>query len=412
MASPEIVRIPSPLEAGTHRTLAVVFAGFCSFVGLYATQPLLPLLERVFNTGKVGASLTVTAATLGVALAAPLIGSIADRFGRKRVIVWSSALLAVSTLFSATAASLPMLVLWRFLQGIFTPGVFAVTVAYIQEEWAGAGAGSATAAYVTGGVVGGFTGRVTSGLIASHANWHWSFVVLGSLGLVGTLLLRAWLPRERNFTRKPDGASMLRAAGHHLRNKRLLATYAAGFCVLFSMLGVFSYVTFYLAAPPFHLSPGALGSLFFVFLIGAVLTPPCGRLIDRYGPRLTLTAAMAFAIVGVSLTLAHSLWVVVAGLAVCCSGVFVAQSSTNSHIGIAAEHNKALAVGLYVTFYYAGGSVGGVLPGYLWPLGGWPACVALFALVQLATLTVALAWWRPPTPAGGGGDLLEPLTSL
>ncbi|MCE5215779.1 hypothetical protein LLH03_02005, partial [bacterium] len=67
-----------------------------------------------------------------------------------------------------------------------------------------------------------------------------------------------------------------------------------------------------------------------------------------------------------------------------------------------AEHSKALAVGLYVTFYYVGGSVGATLPGCVWSLGGWPACVALFALVQIITVTIALTTWRIPTALTSG----------
>src|SRR3712207_2421465 len=111
------------------------------------TQPLLPEFRHLFQASEVEVSLTVTAATLGVAVAAPLIGTLADRLGRKRVIVASAYLLAVTTLLAATAGSLRTLIFWRFLEGVCTPGVFAVTVAYIQEEWAGGGAGSATAAY-------------------------------------------------------------------------------------------------------------------------------------------------------------------------------------------------------------------------------------------------------------------------
>ena len=62
----------------------------------------------------------------------------------------------------------------------------------------------------------------------------------------------------------------------HLRNPRLVATYAVGFCVMFSLLGTFTYVNFYLAAPPFGLSTAALGLLFVVYLVGAVVTPTRG----------------------------------------------------------------------------------------------------------------------------------------
>jgi len=386
---------PSPRERN-RRAWAVAFAGFCAFLGLYATQPLLPMLERLFQAGKTTVSMTLTATTLGVAIAAPLVGSVADRLGRKRVMVYSASLLALSTLLDATATGLPSLIFWRFLQGLFTPGVFAVTVAYVQEEWAEGGAGSAMAIYVTGTVIGGFTGRMVTGLIASRWNWHWAFVVIGLLGAAGAWALQAWLPQERYFTRKARGASLMSGMGLHLRNPRLLATFAAGFGLLFTLVGTYTYVTFYMADEPFRLGPLAIGSLFFTYLIGAAVTPPCGRAIDRYGHRTALALAMGVGITGMLLTLVPNLWVVVTGLALCCSGVFIGQAATTSYIGLAAAQGKALAVGLYVTCYYVGGSVGAELPGILWRFGGWTACVALVILVQGMTILVTSLFWSRP----------------
>jgi len=45
-----------------------MLAGFCAFLQLYATQPILPLLADLFQAGKVAVSLTVTAGGIGVAL--------------------------------------------------------------------------------------------------------------------------------------------------------------------------------------------------------------------------------------------------------------------------------------------------------------------------------------------------------
>jgi MFS transporter, YNFM family, putative membrane transport protein len=374
------------------RTLAVAFAGACAFLSLYATQPLLPTLERLFQVGKTAVSLTVTASTLGVAMAAPLVGTVADRFGRKRVIVASAVSLAAATLLNCTAHSLTTLVVWRFLQGVFTPGVFVATVAYVQEEWLEGGGGSAMAAYVTGTVLGGFIGRMTAGLIVAHWDWHWVFVTLGALGGVGALSIQGLLPKERNFSRRRQ--SMITSLAAHMSNRQLLATYAAGFCVLFSLLSTFTYVTFYLAAPPFRLGPAALGWLFFVYLVGAAITPPSGRGIDRFGHRAVFAVAMGVSMGGVFLTLLPSLVAVTAGLALCCSGVFVAQAAANSYIGLAANGNKALAVGLYVTCYYLGGSTGAEVPGFLWRFGGWPACVALIVVVQAATIAITRIGWN------------------
>ncbi len=392
--------------AERRRILAVAFAGFSAFLGLYVTQPLLPLFEHLFKAGKATVSLTLTASTLGVAIAAPLIGSVADRLGRKRVIVGSAGLLTLATLLSATSTGLGSLVFWRFFQGLFTPGVFAVTVAYVQEEWAGGGVGRAMAIYVTGTVIGGFTGRIVSGIIVSHWNWRWALAATGAMVGLSTLALQSWLPRERRFAGPAQGQSLASGAAAHLRNPRLVATFAVGFGVLFTLVATFTYVTFHLAGAPFHLGPLGISLLFCTYLFGAAVTPPCGLIIDRYGQRAALALAMGTGVAGMLLTLVPSLGAVIAGLALCCSGVFVAQACSTSFIGMTAGSNKALAVGLYVTCYYVGGSAGAELPGFLWRFGGWPGCVALVILVQLATIGITRMFWD--VRKGGGAGAYPP----
>ena len=52
------------------------------------------------------------------------------------------------------------------------------------------------------------------------------------------------------------------------------------------------------------------------------------------------------------------------------------------------------AVGLYVTTYYVGGSIGAVLPAFAYASWGWPGCVAL-VIAMLASMAVAVrAAWR------------------
>jgi predicted MFS family arabinose efflux permease len=378
------------------RTLGVVVAGYCAFLQLYATQPILPLLRRLFNAGTVEVSLTVTMAAMGVACSAPFAGLLADRFGRKRIIVWSAFLLAICGLLAATSPNLYTLIFWRFLQGVFTPGVFSVTIAYINDEWPRDQIGSALSCYVSGTVLGGFSCRFISGIVAGRADWRWSFIVLGCLSLIGAFAISKLLPLEKNAHHIAIPPSEYPAAvAAHLRNRLLLATYCVGFCVLFSLVAIFTYITFYLSEPPFHLGATALGLIFLVYLIGAAANPIAGQAIDRYGHRLVLATAISAGIFGLALTFVPNVWVVCAGLAICSTGVFAAQTAGNGFVGIAAERQRALAVGLYGSFYYLGGSAGAVLPGYFWNWAGWPATAAFVAIVQLLTIGMALKFWTP-----------------
>lgn len=378
------------------RTLAVVVAGYCAFLHLYTTQPLLPRLTEVFGAGSITVSLTVTLAAFGVAVAAPFAGLLADRFGRKRVIVASSLLLGLCSFAAATSPNLPVLICWRFLQGAFTPGVFSVTVAYINDEWPAGEIPRALSAYVSGTVLGGFSCRFLSGVIASHFGWRWSFLFLGALNLVGTAVIARLLPATGRVQEPLPFARFAHAIWDHLRNRHLLATYLVGFCVLFTLVGVFTYVTFYLAAPPFGLEPAALGSIFLVYLIGAALNPAAGRGIARYGHRSVLAVGVAAGVLGIALTFIPNIWAVGLGLAMCCSGVFAGQTASNGNIGVAAKQYRGLAVGLYATFYYLGGGAGGVIPGYFWNWGGWPACAGFLVTVQVLTIGLALKLWPKP----------------
>lgn len=65
---------PERREArGASEMFAVFLCGTFAFVDLYCTQPLLPLLERVFHATEAQVSLTISASTLGVAVSAFLL---------------------------------------------------------------------------------------------------------------------------------------------------------------------------------------------------------------------------------------------------------------------------------------------------------------------------------------------------
>jgi len=389
----------------------VVLCGACAFLELYCTQPLLPLLARLFHASKTGVGMTVSAATVGVALAAPFFGILAERSARKRVIVISLIGIALPTLLAATSTSLAQLIFWRFLQGITVPGVIAVVITYIGEEWPPDRVALIMSFYVSGTALGGFIGRISSGILADRFSWRVSFLVLGTLvlgtlALAGAAAVAAWLPRgvsrlpSHTASRAGAALSLLPFCGQVralLACRRLIATFAVGFNVLFSLVGVFTWITFHLSAAPFRLSTTALSSLFFVYLIGLVVTPAAGFLIVRVGLRAGVAGAICCSIVGVLLTLAPSLSIVILGLTLLSSGVFIAQTATQSHLRVAAPAGlRVTAAGLYITCYYLGGTAAGVLPGAFWALGKWPACVAFIVAMQAVALTIALLGWRAP----------------
>ncbi len=350
----------------------------CAFLELYCTQPLLPLLTKLFHASKTGGGVDGFPPPPWVwPSRRPSLARSPSGWPASGVIVASLIGVSLPTLLAATSTSLAQLVFWRFLQGIMVPGIVAVVITYIGEEWPVDRVALIMSFYVSGTALGGFMGRVSSGFLADRFSWQVSFLTLGTASLIGAAAVAAWLPKGRRRPPVPAKAGSALSFPYQVqgmfRNRRLVATFAVGFNVLFSLVGVFTWITFHLSAAPFSLSTTALSSLFFVYLIGLVVTPAAGFLITRVGLRAGIAGAICCSMTGVLLTLSPSLPIIILGLAMLSTGVFISQTASQSHLRVAAPPGtRVTAAGLYLTCYYLGGTAAGVVPGAFWALGKWP----------------------------------------
>jgi predicted MFS family arabinose efflux permease len=377
------------------RQLAVGLIGYCAFVNLYSPQSILPLLSREFGASAAEVSTIITVSTLAVAVTAPFTGAVADVLGRKRVIVAAMFVLVVPTLMVGLATSLSALIFWRAVQGLVLPPIFAVAVAYIGDEWPPHQATTAAGIYSSGSSLGGFSGRLVTGILADLISWRAGFIALAGIALAGAIAVAFLLPHERKFVRSEGLLASGRQMLAHFRNRQLVATYAVGFGVLFNFICTFTYVSFHLAAAPYNLSATWLGAIFVVYLTGSALTPWVGWAVGRFGRRHFVVWVIALWIAGIALTLAPSLPLIILGLAISAGCGLICQAVSTGYVTITAQVGRSSAVGLYVTSFYAGGSFGAALGGVAWTLGAWPACVALVAMMlAIMASIVILAWAR------------------
>ncbi|MFC6646217.1 MFS transporter [Granulicella cerasi] len=385
-----------PLRGSGLRLVAVFLCGTVAFLNLYCTQPMLPMLSHVFGVTEAQVGITVSAATIGVAITSFLLALYGERLPRKRFIVSSMVVLSLVTLLASTAQSLTMLAIGRFFQGLSTPGIFILTIAYITDEFPPMEIPKVMSSYVAGTVFGGFVGRFLGGMIAQRYGWHMVFVALALLGLLGAAVTSTLLPQARH-RHSQRVHSVWTPILKNLRSVRLLATFLIGFCMLFTLVSTFNFVTFYLSAAPFGLSTEKLSDLFAVYLFGLLATLIVGRFLARIGLRNGMMLATALGVIGITTTLSHSLVLVAVGLSLASSCVFIAQTSANSFMRDAAPTGaRVSATGMYICIYYLGGTVGGMLPGVAWKHYGWPGCVALIAsMIVLAAVTAFFGWKAP-----------------
>jgi predicted MFS family arabinose efflux permease len=390
------------------RHLAVGLAGFCTFINLYSPQAILPLLSSEFGAGAAEIANIMTASTLAVAITAPFTGTVADVLGRKRVIVTAMLILGIPTVMCALAPTLHALVFWRFVQGLVMPPIFAVTIAYIGDEWSPREATAAAGVYTSGASIGGFSGRLVTGVLSDLIGWRYALVSIAVMTLAGAVAVMMLLPRERKFVRSEGLIASGRQMLQHLRNGQLLATYAVGFGVLFSFVALFTYINFRLAAAPYNMSPTWLGAIFVTYMVGSGLTPLAGWAVGRFGRRRFMMPVMFVWIAGVLLTLSDPLWLIVAGLTLCAGCGLICQAISTGYVTITAKAGRSSAVGLYVTCFYTGGSFGAAFGGIAWIFGGWPAVAGAIVVMLVIMTGVVFFAWAHRVPPEAPGTPVEP----
>lgn len=386
---------PSPEYASTGKTknervaiAALCFGTLAVISDIYVAQPILPLLSDSFGVSPTVASLAVSLHILALSVALLIYGPVSDYVGRKPVMVTTGFLLAVPTALIASTTSFTAFLTLRAIQGLFVAGIAAIAMAYITEEFPPARVGGIMGIYFSSMVAAGLFGRVFGGVLAGLFSWRVTFIVFSLLNLLGAWLMLRYLPASRNFKRNVSLFASYSGMFGHFKNRRLVGAFLIAFTLFFTFTGTFTYVSFYLSGPPFNLSTVVLSLIFLVYVTG-VISPTAGTISSRLGRRTVIGFGLTVATVGILLTLVGTLPTIILGLVLLCTGLFSTQPAASALVGDNATVGKGSATALYLFFYYIGGSIGAVLPGFFWISIGWPGVIACcFAAITMAFLSL------------------------
>ena len=180
--------------------LAVCLATFMLLLDITVVNVALPEIQKDLNTDLTGLQWVVDAYTLLLAALTLTMGTLADRFGRRRLFVIGVGLFTLASLLCGLATSATFLHLARGLQGIGGAAMFATSLALIAQEFQGPERGAAIAAW--GATIGGAVavGPLVGGALTDGLGWEWIFFVNVPIG-IGTVILAETQAGE---SRDPD----------------------------------------------------------------------------------------------------------------------------------------------------------------------------------------------------------------
>ena len=358
------------------------FTTIVTFCSLYGAQPIQPVFKSEFQLSQLQAILftTLMMAPLGVA---PLVyGYLLESFSAKVMLRWALFLLGILELFFAMADNYVSLLAIRGVQGLMIPAILTSLMSYISYTSREEKVQQTIAAYIAATILGGFLGRFLAGLCTDLFGWRVFFFALGLLLLLNCYLLRSMARDAKARYARPK----LEEISGLLKSREFLWLYASIFCLFFVFAAMMNFLPFELKKIAPASRETGVGLLYLGYSMGILVSLNTGRIIRFFGNESDAIGAgiLIFALGTLSFMI-ETYAVMFVGMFVFCAGLFTAHSLLSGFVNRLARDNKAIANGLYISFYYTGGTLGSVLPAAVFQRYGWQAfLVLLLAMIGFA----------------------------
>ncbi len=157
--------------------------------------PLLPVLPKLLNASAADTSWVITSTLLAGAVATPVVGRLGDMYGKRRMLLFSVALLIIGSVIAGLSDTVLPMVVGRALQGA-AAAVIPLGISIMRDELPAERLGSATAVMSASLGVGGALGLPAAALLAEYTDWHVLFWTSAGLGVVVFALVLAFVPES------------------------------------------------------------------------------------------------------------------------------------------------------------------------------------------------------------------------
>ncbi|WP_290881898.1 MFS transporter [Helicobacter sp.] len=361
----------------------VLLSAMVTISSLYITQPMQPLFMEEFGISIAQVTLFTSVVLLSLAFAPIVYGYLLEKFDTRQVLFISLGLIGILQCWLCFAQDYKTFLALRLLEALAIPAALTATLTTLtridtQEIQ------KYVSLYVASTVFGGVLSRVGGGLITSLFSWQFTFAALGITTLL-IAILSYRLPQSSQMTSAKITPKIVLEL---LKDKRYAVLYMGAFLVLFCFQGALNFMPFEIKALNPDITPAQIGFLYVGYIIGIITALLVERIKRLLGGDLR-AIIFGFVIFGIAplIMLFKSFWWLFFAVFVICIGMFIVHSVLSAFVNSISSEKKGITNGLYLAFYYTGGTIGTTMPSYLYHSFGWVGlCLFLSGILFLSAL--------------------------
>lgn len=382
----------------------LVGAAFVVFAQAFMIAPILPRLAEDFGApvGLVG--LAVPAYLIPYGVATLVWGPIADRYGRRPVILTALASFTVLAALTTAAPTIGWFIGFRLVAGLGAAGIVPVSLMLIGDLFDYSDRGPAIG-WLFGGMAGGMAVGSTAGALAEPAiGWRGLFVAAAIGAAVLTAAGARAIPKRAQTATTISVRAVAAGYATLLRQSRARRCYTYVGINAILQSGIYTWLGVYLHRD-YGLGPVGIGlALIGYGLPGFLLGPVIGRAADRWGRAWLIPAGLAVtAVTAAGLALSAPLAIVAVLVTLLSLGYDLTQPLL---AGIATDLKAARgqAVAFMAVVLFTGFGTGSLVLQALLPLG-FPAAFGIFAAAAVVAAVIGVPVFanehRPDRPTEG-----------
>ncbi|HEY9633590.1 MAG TPA: MFS transporter [Coleofasciculaceae cyanobacterium] len=368
--------------------LIICAVALIAVLGVSSVTPAFPKLAQSLNVEPKNIGLLVTVFTLPTLLLGPIIGVLADRLGRKKIIVPSLFLFGIAGAACAFARDFNLLLVLRLLQGIGAASLLSLSVTLIGDLYAGDRRTTAMGYNASATSVGTAIYPTVGGALAT-IGWYYPFMLPLAAIPVGLLVLFALKNPEPQGERNLQ--EYLRNAGKVLKNRQLAGLFiasAANFILLYG-----AYVTYLpqLINDTFNAPPATIGMLLSSVSVAITITSSqLGKLARRFPATTLIRASFVFYAVALSIVpFVPNIWLLLIPTTIFGIGLGIGFPSIQTLLAdLAPREYLATVMSVNGTFFGLGQTLGPLLMGIVFGMGGISSVFYAGVGFAIATLVV------------------------
>jgi len=359
----------------------VMLSAMVTISSLYITQPMQPLFMEEFGISIAQVTLFTSVVLLALAFAPIVYGYLLEKFDTRKVLFSSLCLIGVFQCLLCFARDYETFLSLRLLEALVIPAALTATLTTLMRLDA-QNIQKYVSIYVAATVFGGVLSRVGGGFITSISSWQFTFAALGITTLI-VAILSFRIPQSSQMTNAKITPKIILEL---LKDKRYAILYMGAFLVLFCFQGALNFMPFEIKALNPEITPAQIGFLYLGYIIG-IITALLVERIKRFVGGDLKAIIVGFIIFGIAplIMLVKNFWWLFFAVFVICVGMFIVHSVLSAFVNSISVEKKGITNGLYLAFYYTGGTIGTTMPSYLYNHFGWEVlCLFLSGILFLS----------------------------